>query len=247
MARDRRQRRNGAKGGGSMPPPWLSGWFAPELKELFEEQPELYETAHLLRSSRPDATAGDEYRRRLRAALMTEAEGSLGRQGRLRRWFMPGPRHLAWGGAAAGMALVAATALALFSTHMQDHQTVVAFSDVSAQHSVSPEHALTVAFNQPMDQAAVVAGLHIQPATEGTTAWQGNSLVITPVHHFAGNTPYTVSIAQPNLRTALGTVAAAPLEITFGTAATPPSNVTPSTPSLQGSPLGHASDGSDLT
>ncbi|MBV9099604.1 MAG: Ig-like domain-containing protein [Candidatus Dormibacteraeota bacterium] len=247
MARERRPRRNSHNGKGSLPPPWLSGWFDPELKELFEKEPELYETAHLLRASRPEAQPDDQYRRRLRASLMAEAEGAVGRQGPLRRWFMPRPRHLAWGGAAAGVALVAATALALFSTHMQDHQTVTAFSDVAALHSVSPEQAVTVAFNQPMDHAAVVAGLRIQPATEITTAWQGNSLVITPVHHFAGNTPYTVSIAQAALRTSIGTVAAAPLVITFGTAATPPPvGQTSSTPELQPAQLGQAASGSGV-
>ncbi|HEY4868625.1 MAG TPA: hypothetical protein VII79_01330, partial [Candidatus Dormibacteraeota bacterium] len=62
------------------------------------------------------------------------------------------------------MALIAGTALAL-SGRMQDHQTIVAYSRLAAQHAVSPNDVITVAFNQPMDRAAVVAGLNIQPAT----------------------------------------------------------------------------------
>jgi len=162
--------RRSQNGGGHLPPPWLSGWFDPELKELFEDEPDLYGTAHLLRSSRPEAQADLQYRQRLRASLMAEAEGSLGRH-RLRRWFVPGPGHLAWGGAAAGVALIAATALAVFSGRVQDHQTIMAYSRLTAQHAVSPNDVITVAFNQPMDHQAVVAGLNIKPATQVTTAW----------------------------------------------------------------------------
>ncbi len=246
MAGRGRSNRRSQNGGGHMPPPWLSGWFDPELKELFEDEPDLYGTAHLLRSSRPEAQADPQYRQRLRASLMAEAEGSLGRH-RLRRWFVPGPGHLAWGGAAAGVALIAATALAVFSGRVQDHQTIMAYSRLTAQHAVSPNDVITVAFNQPMDHQAVVAGLNIQPATQVTTAWQGNSLVITPVHHLTGNTPYTVTIAQPDLRTVLGTVAAAPVEITFGTAPTPPNTPnTTSTPNLNPTTLGQAAAGAGL-
>ena len=246
MAGRRRSNRRSQNGGSHMPPPWLSGWFDPELKDLFEDEPELYQTAHLLRSSRPEAQADPQYRQRLRASLMAEAQGSLGRH-RLRRWFVPGPGHLAWGGAAAGVALIGATALALLSGRMQDHQTIVAYSRLAAQHAVSPNDVITVAFNQPMDRAAVVAGLNIQPATQVTTTWKGNSLVITPVHHLAGNTPYTVTIAQPQLRTVLGTVAAAPVEITFGTAPTPPTTPnTASTPNLTPNNLGQAASGAGL-
>ncbi len=240
--------RNGSRhggNGGSVPPPWLSGWFDAELRDLFREEPELYETAHRLRASRPDASANPRYRARLRVALMTEAEGALGRR-RARRWFIPRAGHLAWGGAAAGVALVAATALAVFSGHVQDHETIVASSNVAAQHAVSPDDVITVAFNQPMDHAAVVAGLKIQPATRVTTRWQGENLVITPVYHLAGNTPYTVSIAQPNLRSTVGTVAAAPVEITFGTAPTPPPAEGATPPTLVASSLGQATSGSGL-
>jgi hypothetical protein len=229
-----------------MPPPWVSGWFDPELKELFEDQPELYETAHLLRSSRPEGSADPHFRQRLRAALMNEA-ATRAEAPRLRRWLLPRPRYLAWGGAAAGVALVAATVVAVFSGRVQDHQTVVAYSTLSAQHAVSPSDVITVAFNQPMDQSAVVSGLRIRPATEVRTSWQGNNLVITPLHHLAGNTPYTVSIAQPALRTVRGAFADAPVEITFGTAATPPPGATTSNPpSLKPSTLGQAANGSSI-
>ncbi len=59
---------------------------------------------------------------------------------------------------------------------------------------MSADNVITVAFNEPMNQPAVVAGLHIRPATQVTTSWQGNNLLITPTHHLAGNTPYTVTI-----------------------------------------------------
>ncbi|MFN2581985.1 MAG: Ig-like domain-containing protein, partial [Candidatus Dormibacteria bacterium] len=128
-----------------------------------------------------------------------------------------------------------------------DRQTVTASSAIAAQHLVSPDDAITVAFNQPMNHAAVAAGLRIEPATQVTTSWSGNNLVITPVHHLAGNTPYTLTISQRSLVAASGATAAAPMQITFGTAPTPPPSVSTTTPPvLATTALGTAQSGSAL-
>lgn len=232
-----------------------TGWTDPELADLFSEDPSLEETARLLRASRPEPVIDVHFQRRLRGQLMAAAES---RPTRPRRGLAPrrAPRapfwmrlratHLAWGGIGVGVALSAATVIALVTGGQgQDHQrTVIATSTVAAQHLVSPTNTITVSFNQAMNHGAVESGLRIEPATEVTTAWQGNDLVITPVHHLAGNTPYTVTIAQPALVASSGARATAPVQITFGTAPTPP--VVPGTPapaSLTTTSLGSAQPG----
>lgn len=231
-------------------------WTDPELEDLFAEEPALERTAQLLRASRPEPPVDVHFQRRLRAQLMQEAAArrvSLRerRGGSLRApfWLRLRATHFAWGGVALGAALTAATVLALVGgNRAQDHQqTVLATSPVAAQHLVSPSNTIVVSFNQPMNHAAVEAGLRIQPATEVSTAWDGNRLVITPVHHLAGNTPYTVTIAKPALVATSGARAAAPVQITFGTAPTaPPASGNPAPPTLSPSPLGGAGQGALL-
>ena len=218
----------------------------PELEDLFRDDPSLGETARLLRAARPDPEPDQHFRNRLRVQLVAEAQRSLRPRG-LRRWLRVGPGHLAWAGAALGTAAIAATAVALFSTHVVDHQTVTAYSTIAARHAVSPSDVITVAFNQPMNHARVEGGLHIEPATQVTTTWKGNDLVITPLHHLAGNTPYTVTIVKPALVAASGATAARPLQISFGTAPTPPpAPAAAPPPALQLADLGAVAGGSSV-
>jgi Tol biopolymer transport system component len=199
---------------------WLGGWFDPELEELFRNEPELLETARRVRAARPDAEADPRFRNRLRAQLIAESSRGRGALGIRRRWRL-GPTHVAWGGAALGLALIGATVLTFISNHPMD-RTITAFSNLTAQHSVSPDHVITVAFNQPMDELAVERGVHIQPATKVSYSWRQNTLVISPVYHLSGNTPYTVTIRQDHIRATSGVSATKPITLTFGTAPTPP-------------------------
>ncbi|HEY8672935.1 MAG TPA: Ig-like domain-containing protein [Candidatus Dormibacteraeota bacterium] len=199
---------------------WLGGWFDPELEELFRNEPELLETARRVRAARPDAEADPRFRNRLRAQLIAESSRGRGAFGIRRRWHL-GPTHVAWGGAALGLALIGATVLTFVSNHQVD-RTITAISNLTAQHSVSPDHVITVAFNQPMDELAVERGVHIQPATKVSYSWLRNTLVISPVYHLSGNTPYTVTIAQASIRATSGVSATKPITLTFGTAPTPP-------------------------
>jgi Bacterial Ig-like domain len=222
---------------------WMGGWFDPELEDLFHDEPELIETARKVRASRPQIDADPRFQNRLRAQLVAEA--SRGRSARgVRRWWRLGPGHFAWGGAAIGAALITATVLTFVSNHTAD-QTVTAVSQLTAQHSVSPSQVITVAFNQPMDEAAVEKGVHIQPAVKVSFSWQNNNLVITPAYHLSANTPYTVTISKTAIRAASGASAAAPINITFGTAPTPtPGPVAP--PSLTPVILGANGTGGSL-
>ena len=222
---------------------WMGGWFDPELEDLFHDEPELLETAQRLRSARPQVDADPRFQNRLRAQLFAEASRGRGARG-VRRWWRLGPGHFAWGGAFVGAALITATVLTFVTNHPTD-KTVTAFSQLTAQHSVSVSQVITVAFNQPMDQHAVEAGVHIQPAIKVSFTWKDNDLVITPAYHLSANTPYTVTIAQTAIRAASGASAAAPINITFGTEPTPaPGPAAP--PSLNPVTLGSNGTGGSL-
>ncbi len=222
---------------------WMGGWFDPELEDLFHKEPELLETAKQVRAARPTVEPDPRFQNRLRAQLVAEASRGGSVRG-LRRWWRLGPAHFAWGGAFVGAALITATVLTFISNNPAD-QIVTASSQLTEQHSVSPNQVITVAFNQPMDHLAVEAGVHIQPAIKPTFSWNGNNLVITPAYHLSANTPYTVTIDKKAIRAASGASAAAPIHITFGTAPTPtPGPVAP--PSLNPTVLGSNGTGGAL-
>jgi hypothetical protein len=222
---------------------WMGGWFDPELEDLFHDEPELLETARQVRAARPRVDPDPRFQNRLRAQLVAEASRGAGARG-VRRWWRLGPTHFAWGGAVVGAALITATVLTFVSNHATD-QTVTAYSQLTAQHSVSPNQVITVSFNQPMNEQAVEAGVHIQPAIKVSFSWKNNDLVISPAYHLSANTPYTVTIAKTAIRASSGASAAAPINITFGTAPTPtPGPLTP--PALNPVVLGANGTGGSL-
>jgi hypothetical protein len=222
---------------------WMGGWFDPELEDLFHDEPELLETAQRVRAARPAVEPDPRFQNRLRAQLVAEAASGRGARG-VRRWWRLGPAHFAWGGTLVGAALITATVLTFVSNHTVD-RTVTAFSQLSAQHSVSPNQVITVAFNQPMNEQAVEAGVHIQPAIKVSFSWKNNDLVISPAYHLSANTPYIVTIAQTAIKALSGASAAAPINIAFGTAPTPPPGpVAP--PSLNPIALGSNGTGGSL-
>lgn len=218
-----------------------SRWVDPEIDDIFAGEPELAALAHRVREARPEPPLDPRFSSVLRAHLMREAAAMHPAPTRVpRRWRLP---SLAWSGAGVGVALIAAAALLIANTHVQDH-TVTAMSPVAERHAVSPDNVITVAFSQPMDERAVVAGLRIEPATQVTTSWQGNNLLISPTHHLAGNTPYTVTIDRTAARAADGQLAPAAITISFGTAPTPPVAATVWT--LVPHPLGVVDTGAQL-
>jgi Bacterial Ig-like domain len=218
---------------------WMGGWFDPELEQLFHNEPELLETAQRVRAARPHADADPRFQNRLRAQLIAEASRAHG----ARRWWRLSSTHAAWGGAVVGAALIGATALTFLANHPQD-KSITAISAITAQHAVDPNNVIQVSFNQPMNKSAVEQGVRIQPATAVTYSWTGNNLVITPVHHLSGNTPYTVTIAQDHIRAATGAVATTPINITFATRPTPPVGQS-TAPALALSTIGPEGTGAD--
>ncbi|MFI5312827.1 MAG: Ig-like domain-containing protein [Candidatus Dormibacteria bacterium] len=230
-----------------------SRWLDPEIDGILDDDPELTQLAHLVRAARPEPSLDTRFQAVLRAQLMREAavgtpaasqrNQRAPRQRVVRRVWWRRPSHFAWGGAGLGIALAAAAVISIMRP-IQDHQVVTAGSPVAELHQVSPDHVITVAFSQPMNHQAVVAGLHIRPATEVSTAWQGNNLLITPTHRLAGNTPYTVTIDRSAAQAANGAVAATDIHISFGTAPTPPP--APAVVSLTVTALGTVDAGSQL-
>jgi hypothetical protein len=231
-------------------------WLDNEIDGILGGDPELTELADRVRASRPEPALDPRFQAVLRAQLMREAGSTAQSPSAGKQRVARAPRavraprqswwrgsRLAWGGAGLGVALVAAAVFTVANTRLQDHQ-VTYMSPVAERHAVSPDNVITVAFSQPMDQAAVVAGLHIRPATQVTTAWQGNNLLITPTHHLAGNTPYTVTIDHLSAKAASGQLVAADIRISFGTAPTPPE--TPKVATLAPASLGPVNAGTTL-
>ena len=84
--------------------------------------------------------------------------------------------------------------------------------------SAAPREGLAVAFSQPMNEASVNAALRLSPAAAVTTSWQGRTLMVTPVHGFAPNAAYVLTIDRNVARTATGRTPGSNITVAFGTA-----------------------------
>ncbi len=219
----------------------MGRWDDPELADIFGDDPDLYELARTVRASRPVPVVGPHFEPYLRAKLMDAASRELRPRG-LGRWLRPRPGFFAGGGAALGVAMIAAVVVTTVMYHPNDSRTVSVRANVAEQHQVDPNDVIRVSFSEAVDHTAIEHNLEIHPATSVQTRWEGTTLVITPLHHLAANTPYTVTIPHTAVKTASGRSAAATdIHITFGTAPTP--NSTPSAapaqpPTLQPQQLG---------
>ncbi|HEY6378045.1 MAG TPA: Ig-like domain-containing protein, partial [Candidatus Dormibacteraeota bacterium] len=218
-----------------------------ELAAIFPDEPEMLELAQLVQAARPQAPVRPHFQGQLRARLMEAAPQALRPRGILGLRLRP-----AWlmGGALA--TLGAAAAITVFSVLHSGGDTVVqnlhpVASIPAGAVNVSPDQAITIAFNQPMDQASVVRAVHITPATAYTTSWTGNTLTISPTHHLAGSAAYVVSVDNRTAQATSGARLAAPVVIPFGTKPTPTPAPTPTAaPALSEAVLGQALAGSAL-
>jgi Big-like domain-containing protein len=210
--------------------PPLDRGFDPELEDIYKKEPELRDVARRLHASLPDPVPAPHFKAYLRARLVDAAAAELRPRG-LRR-LRPRPAAFAWTGAGLGVAMIAAVVATVVLSHPHDSVVVSANSQVDGQANVDPNDVIRISFTQAMDHAAVEGGLRIQPATQVTRQWDGNTLVLTPVNKLSGNTPYTVTIAKASARAADGSVAPADIHIAFGThpAASPTPTPTPTGP-----------------
>ncbi len=219
--------------------------YDPELAELFGDDPGLLELAQRVRESRPEPDLDPRFPAILRARLMEEARSALtaGPAARpavdLRPAAAP-PRRAqtrfrlrglaAWGTLALGAAVAAAAVVAVLSLRAPAPGGLAVVATVNHQQSVGPRQAITLSFNQPMDeqnQQSVLAAVKIQPATQVTIAWKTpETLVITPVHPLAADTAYQVTIPKTSIQSQDGQTLNADVTIDFGTQ--PASTVSPS-------------------
>ncbi len=234
--------------------------YDPELAELFGDDPGLLELAQRVRESRPEPDLDPRFPAILRAQLMEEARASLtadqpargavaarpaaAPRGGFRARFGPG-RLAAWGTLAVGAAVAAAAVIVISDLRAPAPGGLAVVAPVNHQQAVDPHQAITLSFNQPMDeqnQKAVLAAVKIQPATQVSIAWKTpETLVITPVHPLAADTDYQVTIPKTSVQSQDGQTLTADVTIDFGTQpASPPSPSASPAPVLEPAVVGPA-------
>jgi hypothetical protein len=123
-------------------------------------------------------------------------------------------------------------------------------SNVDGAPSTKPTVALRLTFSLPLDHTATASAIRLAPATQVRSTWDGETLTVTPVHAFAPNSAYVLTIDHTVARTALGAPLAADMHVLFGTAPVaawaPSGNPTMMAPlPLVPTPVADADDGSD--
>ncbi len=176
----------------------------PELEELFTD-PADREVVELLKSARPATPPLDpHFRNYLRTKLMAEARKTLPKRERAPwfSWRLPSP-PLALAAVAAGFLIVLGFEIALLQRGGSQSPVAADIHLVDGKTNVATVEPIKIPFSGPVDKAAVEVQIQIEPATDYTTRWDGNTLVIVPRHPLAANTNYTVSLkpvatTQPN-------------------------------------------------
>jgi Tol biopolymer transport system component len=195
----------------------------PELEELFPSGPHR-EVVELIQASRPAQPPLDPYfRNHLRMKLMAEARRTISPRSR--------PSWFAWArfpvlATAAAAAAVVLTVGVYGALHQARPQVAVVQPGIGRIRTAEP---IRIAFTGPVDKNAVAQSVRIEPATLYTTRWDGQTLVIIPLHPLASNTGYSVKLvpqtaSAPNTPTA---TAAPPVVVRF---VTTPAAVTPVVP-----------------
>ena len=199
----------------------------PELDDVLQDS-QLLQLARLLSSARPAEPPLDEaFRTGLRRQLMQTAwEMGEGRTPWWRKAFAP--PGLAWGGAAAGLLLIASVVIYMVSQPASVFNQIVITSPVDGSSAVKLESPILVAFNQPMDHRSTEGAVQIAPATNVAFSWDVNTLAVQPTSgNLAPNTQYQVTIG-PTAKTATGQYLPKEQTITFVTQPPPPPIPTPS-------------------
>jgi len=197
----------------------------PELEELFPSGPGR-ELVQLIQASRPAQPPLDPYfRNHLRMKVMAEAR----RRGTGRprpRFAWPSLRVMSFAAAACAVVLVVGVVLRSGTPG----QPVAVTQAPQGMKNVSRVEPIRIAFTGPVDKNAVAQSIAIEPATLYTTRWDGQTLVIIPLHALAANTSYSVKlvpVAQPAAKTTPTTTPAPPVVVHFVTAPVAPSPVSP--------------------
>jgi Big-like domain-containing protein len=203
----------------------------PDLEFLKDR--ELLELATLLRDRRaPEPPLDPAFRSSLRRDLRRRHYELLEPSTPWWRRLTSGP-GLAWSGATAG-AVAIAVAL-VFALHpLPPSTSTFVSSPLDHMRNVAVVQPMKLTFQTAMDHQSVESSLQIQPATQVTYTWSGNTLLVQPVAGaLAPNTQYKLTLTT-NAKTHDGQPIQQPATITFVTGAT----TTPSpAPSASPSPL----------
>jgi Tol biopolymer transport system component len=198
----------------------------PELEELFPGGPDR-EVVEAIKASRPAQPPLDPYfRNHLRMKLMAEARRRLTPQPK-RAW-LAWPRLPILAAAAAACAVVLVVGLA---RQLSTTGELVAVNQpaIAGSGNVPTVEPIKIAFTGPVDKNAVASSVVIEPATLYTTRWDGQTLVIIPLHPLAANTAYSVKLVPTSAAAAKNPTATAapPVVVRFVTA---PSALSPVLP-----------------
>jgi hypothetical protein len=192
--------------------------FDPELSELLSDDPELLEMSQMVRESRPDPVLDPRFEAVLRARLMHEAQTVL--KPRRERWRVPNAGRRLWGGVGFGAALASVAVVAVVAGHLltQSPAYVAVSTPVAGLGQVDPKQAITLSFNQPMNEQSVSQALKIEPATAFTVSWTNpETAVVKPDHPLAANTDYQVTVAKSTAQSQSGQMLRTDETFTFGT------------------------------
>jgi len=138
-----------------------------------------------------------------------------------RRLPSPRPQHhpvQVWLGRMVAAAAVAAVVAGTISLTGTDDPGVHVFSALAGAVSVDPEGPVQLTFDQTLDHAATVAALRLTPATAVRTSWHNNTLTVAPVHGFAPNSAYQLTINARRAHAGGDDTLSSDVHLTFGTA-----------------------------
>lgn len=124
-------------------------------------------------------------------------------------------------------------------------RTVVGTLGIVDRVSADPGEGLSIVFSQQMNRASVTAALRLTPDAKVVTSWQGDTMTVSPVHGFAPNVAYVLTIDHTVAKLADNTSPAADVKVTFGTAPTAHAVTTGEPAKLTRTPVTAAEDGSE--
>jgi Bacterial Ig-like domain len=197
----------------------------PDLDSIFAKEPGLERYSRLLGGARlkpPPLDPG--FRHALRRQLMTQAYDRYEKRSRpgFLATLFSGPR-MAAATVLVGAVLVAFLLVANANLSGSGQVTITTIQTTP----VAVDQPIQVTFSQPMDHSSVEQAIQIQPATQATYTWQGNTLAIQPVSgELAPNTQYHVTVSAA-AKTAPGTPIAQPATVAVTTAPLPSPSPTP--------------------
>ena len=183
------------------------------------DEPDLGQTVSRLRDALQTPAVDPAFRARLHNRLVAEGAKRIRERPRpwWDRWLVARPSRTLL------PVLAALLVVALLATFAVSHLLgpgrvpVTMSSTLQGQAGVNASTPVVLHFSRPMDHSSVVAALRVRPATNVRTSWEGDSLVVSPVHGLAAGVPYQVSVDAARARTTSGDAPTGSLNLYFGT------------------------------